>query len=472
MWIGNVMLVILNLPLVGLWVAFLKVPYRWLYPLILVFSCIGIYTVNMSASDIAFAAFFGLLGYIFLKLDCEPAPFILGFLLGPMIEENFRRAMLQSHGNLEVFVSSPLSAVFLAIALGLMILMVVPSGSQAEGPGDRGRLSHDAAPHPRRPHAGRHEQGPVRQAGGFCLRTWRCATACCCAPLGARIPTVARWTAWGGGHSSASKVAVISRSKRPGCDIDYLFGQVAVDRALIDWSGSCGNLLSAAASFAIDEGFVDVPSDGVATVRIWQVNLGQQIVARVPVRAGQTAETGSFEMDGVAFAGAEILIEYPPQENADGGLFPTGRVLDRVEVPGIGRFDVTLVQAGMATAIVEARVLGLDGTELPEHINGDDELLERLEMIRAACAVAMGLAKTQQEATQTRPHMPKLAFVSPCVDYRASNGQVIGAASVDLVARIISMGKLHHAITGTGAAAIAAALQVAGTVPPSPRSNP
>lgn len=269
----------------------------------------------------------------------------------------------------------------------------------------------------------------------------------------------------GGGHSSASKVAVISLSKRPGCDIDYLFGQVAVDRALIDWAGSCGNLLSAAASFAIDEGFVDVPSEGVATVRIWQVNLGQQIVARVPVQAGQTAETGSFEMDGVAFPGAEILIEYPPQENADGGLFPTGRVLDRVEVPGIGRFDVTLVQAGMATAIVEARVLGLDGTELPDHINGDDELLERLEMIRAACAVAMGLAKTPQEATQTRPHMPKLAFVSPCVDYRASNGQVIGAASVDLVARIISMGKLHHAITGTGAAAIAAALQVAGTVP-------
>lgn len=269
----------------------------------------------------------------------------------------------------------------------------------------------------------------------------------------------------GGGHSSASKVAVISRSARAGCDIDYLFGQVAVDRAMIDWSGSCGNLLSAAASFAIDEGFVDVPSEGVATVRIWQVNLGQQIVARVPVQAGQTAETGSFEMDGVAFPGTEILIEYPPQENADGGLFPTGRVLDRVEVPGIGRFDVTLVQAGMATAIIEARVLGLDGTELPEHINGDDELLERLEMIRAACAVAMGLAKTPQEATQTRPHMPKLAFVSPCVDYRASNGQVIGAASVDLVARIISMGKLHHAITGTGAAAIAAALQVAGTVP-------
>ncbi len=269
----------------------------------------------------------------------------------------------------------------------------------------------------------------------------------------------------GGGHSSASKVAVISRSARAGCDIDYLFGQVAVDRALIDWSGSCGNLLSAAASFAIDEGLVGVPSDGVATVRIWQVNLGQRIVARVPVQAGQTAETGSFEMDGVAFPGAEILIEYPAQENKDGGLFPTGRVLDRVEVPGIGRFDVTLAQAGMATAIVEARVLGLDGTELPEHINGDDELLERLETIRAACAVAMGLAKTPQEATQTRPHMPKLAFVSPCVDYRASNGQVIGAASVDLVARIISMGKLHHAITGTGAAAIAAALQVAGTVP-------
>ncbi|PJR09669.1 2-methylaconitate cis-trans isomerase PrpF [Sinorhizobium meliloti] len=269
----------------------------------------------------------------------------------------------------------------------------------------------------------------------------------------------------GGGHSSASKVAVISRSKRPGCDIDYLFGQVAVDRALIDWSGSCGNLLSAAASFAIDEGFVDVPSEGIATVRIWQVNLGQQIVARVPVQAGQTAETGLFEMDGVAFPGAEILIEYPPQDNADGGLFPTGRVLDRVEVPGIGRFDVTLLQAGMATAIVEARVLGLAGTELPEHINGNDELLERLEMIRAACAVAMGLAKTPQEATQTRPHMPKLAFVSPSIDYRASNGQVIGATSVDLVARIISMGKLHHAITGTGAAAIAAALQVPGTVP-------
>lgn len=269
----------------------------------------------------------------------------------------------------------------------------------------------------------------------------------------------------GGGHSSASKVAVLSRSKRAGCDIDYLFGQVAVDRALIDWSGSCGNLLSAVASFAIDEGYVEVGLDEMVTVRIWQVNLGQAIVACVPVHAGQTAETGSFEMDGVAFPGAEILIEYPQQENADGGLFPTGRVLDQMAIPGIGPCDVTLVQAGMATAIIEARMLGLAGTELPEYVNGDEELLVRLEMIRAACAVAMGLAKTPEEATQTRPHMPKLAFVSPSVDYRASNGQVIGASSVDLVARIISMGKLHHAITGTGAAAIAAALQVVGTVP-------
>ncbi|TXR47486.1 2-methylaconitate cis-trans isomerase PrpF [Phyllobacterium endophyticum] len=267
----------------------------------------------------------------------------------------------------------------------------------------------------------------------------------------------------GGGYSSTSKTALISRSNRPDCDVDYLFGQVAVDRAFIDWSGGCDNLIGAVGPFAIEEGLVEAPVNGFSRVRIWQVNLAQRIIADVPMRGGQVEENGGFLLDGVIFPGAEIRIEYQ-QEAESPGLFPTGNVADRLQVVGMGTLEATLINAGMPTVIVDAATLGLAGTELPEALNSNSVLFERVESIRSAGAVAMGLSATLEEATRQRPHSPKLAFVSPSVDYITASGVNIEAGAIDLVARVVSMGKLHHAITGTGAIAIATALKVPGTV--------
>lgn len=267
----------------------------------------------------------------------------------------------------------------------------------------------------------------------------------------------------GGGYSSTSKTALISRSNHPDCDIDYLFGQVAVDRAFIDWSGGCDNLIGAVGPFAVEEGLVEAPANGFSRVRIWQVNLGQRIIADVPMCNGRVEENGGFRLDGVTFPGAEICIEYQ-QEVQNSNVFPTGNVTDRLQVPGVGTWEATLISAGMPTVIVDAAALGLTGTELPETLNGNSRLFERIEAIRAAGTVAMGLSATLEGATSQRPHSPKLAFIAPPTDYITTSRADIKAASIDLVARVVSMGKLHHAITGTGAIAIATALKVPGTV--------
>jgi 2-methylaconitate isomerase len=272
----------------------------------------------------------------------------------------------------------------------------------------------------------------------------------------------------GGATSSTSKVVVLSKSTRPDCDVDYLFGAVAVDAPVIDWSGNCGNLSAAVGPFAISAGLVDAPPEGVATVRIWQANIGKRIISHVPMRGGQVQESGDFELEGVAFPAAEVKLEFldpGAEEGSPGGaMFPTGNKTDVLEVPGLDAIEATLINAGNPTIFVEAAALGLGGTELQDEINGRKELLALAEATRAHAAVAMGLVATPGEATSQRPHTPKLAFVARPAAYTTSDGRRIDPQSIDLLARIFSMGKLHHAMTGTGAVAIAAAAAVPGTV--------
>ncbi|SEB15826.1 2-methylaconitate cis-trans isomerase [Variovorax sp. YR216] len=273
----------------------------------------------------------------------------------------------------------------------------------------------------------------------------------------------------GGATSSTSKTVILSESTRPGHDVDYLFGQVAIDKAFIDWSGNCGNLSAAVGPFAISNGLVDpakVPRDGLCTVRIWQANIGKTIVAHVPITRGEVQETGDFELDGVTFPAAEIALEFmdPADEGEDGGtMFPTGNLVDDLEVPGVGTFKATLINAGIPTIFLNARDLGYSGTELQGAINGDKAALARFETIRAWGAVKMGLIKDVAEAA-TRQHTPKVAFVAPPQDYVASSGKAVRAADVDLLVRALSMGQLHHAMMGTAAVAIGTAAAVPGTL--------
>jgi probable AcnD-accessory protein PrpF len=273
----------------------------------------------------------------------------------------------------------------------------------------------------------------------------------------------------GGATSSTSKTVIVSRSERAGHDVDYLFGQVGIETDFVDWSGNCGNLSAAVGPFAIASGLVDaatLPRDGLATVRIWQENIGKTIVAHVPVVDGQVRETGDFELDGVTFPAAEVQLEFldPADDGEEGGaMFPTGQVVDTLEVPGVGSFQATLINAGIPTIFLDAAALGYSGTELQDAINGDAAALAKFEKIRAYGALKMGLIAHVDEAAR-RQHTPKVAFVAPPKDYVASSGKAVAAADVDLLVRAMSMGKLHHAMMGTAAVAIGTAAAIPGTL--------
>ncbi|MGE8359308.1 2-methylaconitate cis-trans isomerase PrpF [Pseudomonas sp.] len=287
--------------------------------------------------------------------------------------------------------------------------------------------------------------------------------------IGSPDPYSAHIDGMGGATSSTSKCVILSRSSQPGHDVDYLYGQVSIDKAFVDWSGNCGNLSTAAGAFAIHAGLVDparIPQDGTCVVRIWQANIQKTIIAHVPVRNGEVQETGDFELDGVTFPAAEIVLEFldPSDDGEDGGsMFPTGNLVDDLEVPGVGTFKATMISAGIPTVFVNAADIGYQGTELREAINGDPAQLARFEKIRVAGALRMGLIKTAEEAA-TRQHTPKIAFVSPPQTYQASSGKAVQAGEVDLLVRALSMGKLHHAMMGTCAVAIGTAAAVPGTL--------
>lgn len=273
----------------------------------------------------------------------------------------------------------------------------------------------------------------------------------------------------GGATSSTSKCVIIAKSTAPDHDVDYLYGQVSIETAFVDWSGNCGNLSSAVGPFAIANGLVDparIPDNGICTVRIWQANIGKTIVAHVPVTNGEVQETGDFELDGVTFPAAEIQLEFlDPSDEGDGGgaMFPTGHPVDDLDVPGVGSFKATMINAGIPTIFLNAADLGYTGTELQGAINDDPKALAKFEAIRAHGAVRMGLIDSVEQAA-TRQHTPKVAFVAPAQDYVASSGKRITAGDVDLLVRALSMGKLHHAMMGTAAVAIGTAASIPGTL--------
>ncbi|HEY0859670.1 MAG TPA: 2-methylaconitate cis-trans isomerase PrpF [Pseudoxanthomonas sp.] len=292
-----------------------------------------------------------------------------------------------------------------------------------------------------------------------------------CRVIGSPDPYGKHTDGMGGATSSTSKVVIISPSTQAGHDVDYLYGQVPIDGAFIDWSGNCGNLSSAVGPFAIAHGMVDparVPRDGLCTVRIWQANIQKTIIAHVQVAGGEVQETGDFELDGVTFPAAEVQLEFiePADEgDGDGGgaMFPTGHLVDDLDVPGVGVFKATMINAGVPMVFVEAAALGYDGTELQGAINEDRDALAKLEAIRAHGAVRMGLVADVAAAAK-RPLTPKVAFVAPPRDYVASSGKPVSAADIGLLARAVSMGKLHHAMMGTASVAIATAAAVPGTL--------
>lgn len=270
----------------------------------------------------------------------------------------------------------------------------------------------------------------------------------------------------GNGSSSTSKVVILSKSDVAEHDVNYLFGQVAIDKPVIDWSGNCGNLTAAVGSFAISNGLVDknkIPQNGVCEVRIWQQNIGKTIIAHVPITNGQVQETGDFELDGVTFPAAEVKIEFIDPVDSDGDMFPTGNLVDTLDVPEVGEFEVTLINAGIPTIFLRAKDLGFTGIELQPDINSDSATLAKLEKIRAYGAVQMGLNESIEQA-QTRLHIPKIAWVASPADYTASSGKMVKADEIDLLARAMSMGQLHHAMMGTASVAIGTAATIQGTL--------
>ncbi|VVN63649.1 2-methyl-aconitate isomerase [Pseudomonas fluorescens] len=274
----------------------------------------------------------------------------------------------------------------------------------------------------------------------------------------------------GAATSSTSKTVIVSKSLRADHDVDYLFGQVAIDKPFVDWSGNCGNLSAAVGSFAVSSGLVDtarIPRNGTAVVRIWQANIGKTIIAHVPITDGAVQETGDFELDGVTFPAAEVQLEFispaADEEGAGGSMFPTGNLVDDLEVPGVGTLNVTMINAGIPTIFVNARDIGYSGAELQNDINRDPKALAMFETIRAHGALRMGLIDKLEDAAK-RQHTPKVAFVAGPADYVSSSGKPVSAQSVDLLVRALSMGKLHHAMMGTAAVAIGTAAAIPGTL--------
>lgn len=270
----------------------------------------------------------------------------------------------------------------------------------------------------------------------------------------------------GNATSSTSKSVILAAPTQPDHDVDYLFGQVSIDKPFVDWSGNCGNLTAAVGAFAINGGFVAkerIPENGICTVRIWQANIRKTIVAHVPITNGEVQETGDFELDGVTFPAAEVQIEFMDPADGEGAMFPTGNLVDELEVPGVGTLNATMINAGIPTIFINAEDIGYKGTELQNDINSDPKALAMFETIRAHGAVKMGLISDIAEAA-SRQHTPKVAFVAKPSDYVSSSGKQINATDIDVLVRALSMGKLHHAMMGTAAVAIATASAIPGTL--------
>jgi probable AcnD-accessory protein PrpF len=284
--------------------------------------------------------------------------------------------------------------------------------------------------------------------------------------IGSPDPYAKQTDGMGGATSSTSKVVILSKSDQLEHDVDYLFGQVSIDKPFVDWSGNCGNLSAAVGAFAIRSGLVSdnrLVQNGYVTVRIWQANIKKTIIAHIPMQDGQVQEIGDFELDGVTFPAAEVQLEFLEPADGEGAMFPTGNLIDQLTVPEIGAFNVTYINAGIPTIFINAKDLGYTGTELQDSINNDEDALNRFEKIRAHGALAMGLINDLEQAKQ-RQHTPKIAFIAPPQPYRSSSNKSVEIEDIDLLVRALSMGKLHHAMMGTAAVAIGAAAAIPGTL--------
>ncbi|MFH4400611.1 2-methylaconitate cis-trans isomerase PrpF [Vibrio diabolicus] len=284
--------------------------------------------------------------------------------------------------------------------------------------------------------------------------------------IGSPDPYAKQIDGMGGATSSTSKTVIVSRSSRDDHDVDYLFGQVSIDKPFVDWSGNCGNLSAAIGPFAIHAGLIPqdrIPENGIVTVRVWQVNISKTILIHVPIVNGFVQETGEFELDGVTFPAAEIQVDFVDPSDGEGSMFPTGNLVDDLVVPDVGTFNATFINAGIPTIFIDAESIGYQGTELQDDINNDDAALAMFESIRAHGALKMGLISDLEEA-QTRQHTPKIAFVSKPKSYLSSSGKAVNESDIDVLVRALSMGKLHHAMMGTAAVAIASAACVPGTL--------
>ncbi|MBM4938477.1 2-methylaconitate cis-trans isomerase PrpF [Vibrio parahaemolyticus] len=284
--------------------------------------------------------------------------------------------------------------------------------------------------------------------------------------IGSPDPYAKQIDGMGGATSSTSKTVIVSLSSRDDHDVDYLFGQVSIDKPFVDWSGNCGNLSAAIGPFAIHAGLIPldrIPENGIVTVRVWQVNISKTILVHVPIVNGFVQETGEFELDGVTFPAAEIQVDFVDPADGEGSMFPTGNLVDDLVVPDVGSFNATFINAGIPTIFIDAESIGYQGTELQDDINNDDAALAMFESIRAHGALKMGLISELEEA-QTRQHTPKIAFVSKPKSYQSSSGKTVNESEIDVLVRALSMGKLHHAMMGTAAVAIASAACVPGTL--------
>lgn len=284
--------------------------------------------------------------------------------------------------------------------------------------------------------------------------------------IGSPDPYAKQIDGMGGATSSTSKTVIVSRSSRDDHDVDYLFGQVSIDKPFVDWSGNCGNLSAAVGPFAIHAGLIPqdrIPENGIVTVRVWQVNISKTILIHVPIVNGFVQEIGEFELDGVTFPAAEIQVDFVDPSDGEGSMFPTGNLVDDLVVPDVGTFNATFINAGIPTIFIDAESIGYQGTELQDDINNDDTALAMFESIRARGALKMGLISELEEA-QTRQHTPKIAFVSKPKNYQSSSGKAVNESEIDVLVRALSMGKLHHAMMGTAAVAIASAACVPGTL--------
>ncbi|EIY7833436.1 2-methylaconitate cis-trans isomerase PrpF [Vibrio parahaemolyticus] len=284
--------------------------------------------------------------------------------------------------------------------------------------------------------------------------------------IGSPDPYAKQIDGMGGATSSTSKTVIVSRSSRDDHDVDYLFGQVSIDKPFVDWSGNCGNLSAAVGPFAIHAGLIPqerIPENGIVTVRVWQVNISKTILVHAPIVNGFVQETGEFELDGVTFPAAEIQVDFVDPADGEGSMFPTGNLVDDLVVPDVGTFNATFINAGIPTIFIDAESIGYQGTELQDQINNDDAALVMFESIRAHGALKMGLISELEEA-QTRQHTPKVAFVSKPKSYQSSSGKEVNESEIDVLVRALSMGKLHHAMMGTAAVAIASAACVPGTL--------